>query len=71
MNRTCETHAYQAFGKLPPQSLVVRLADAVLGWHERSRQRAQLAALDVRLRRDLGLSPADVARESEKPFWRP
>jgi uncharacterized protein YjiS (DUF1127 family) len=44
-------------------------ADAVYGWQERSRQRHMLAGLDDRLLRDMGVSRADVARESAKPFW--
>ncbi|MFL6624498.1 MAG: DUF1127 domain-containing protein [Sulfurifustis sp.] len=44
---------------------------ATLGeWRTRTRQRAQLAKLDSALRRDLGLSDADIWRELRKPFWR-
>lgn len=39
-------------------------------WHERARQRAHLAALDARMLRDIGITPSEVARECEKPFWR-
>jgi uncharacterized protein YjiS (DUF1127 family) len=39
-------------------------------WSERSRQRARLAELTEAQLRDIGLSRADVRRETEKPFWR-
>ncbi len=39
-------------------------------WSERSRQRRDLAALDDRLLKDVGISPHDAAREIANPFWR-
>lgn len=45
--------------------------DLVLLWHDRSVQRHHLAALDDHVLKDIGLSRADVVRESSKPFWRP
>ena len=39
-------------------------------WRRRSRDRAELAALDDRALRDIGVSRADVWREINKPFWR-
>jgi uncharacterized protein YjiS (DUF1127 family) len=33
-------------------------------------QRRALAALDERRLADIGVSPADAAREARKPFWR-
>lgn len=55
-----------------------RRAAALLGamlrlirlWHRRAREREQLAYLDLRMLRDIGISPSDAARESDKPFWR-
>lgn len=44
-------------------------ATRVLGWQDRARSRRQLADLDDRLLRDIGLSRADVSRETTKPFW--
>lgn len=38
-------------------------------WHARVRSRAHLAELDARLLADMGLSPADIRGECEKPFW--
>jgi uncharacterized protein YjiS (DUF1127 family) len=48
----------------------VFFVEAVLAWQDRIRQRQQLALMDDRLLRDLGLTRADVAIESAKPFWR-
>ena len=39
-------------------------------WLERSRQRRQLAELDERLLKDIGISQTDVWQEIHKPFWR-
>jgi uncharacterized protein YjiS (DUF1127 family) len=47
-----------------------RVADFILLWHERARQRRQLACLSDRMLRDIGLTRADVWAESSKPFWR-
>jgi uncharacterized protein YjiS (DUF1127 family) len=50
------------------------VATAALGllltWYLRRQQRFDLAALDDRGLRDVGLSRAEVAREVDKPFWR-
>ena len=47
------------------------LVDQVMMWHERSRQRRQLAQLSDHMLRDIGLSRGDVWAECAKPFWRP
>jgi uncharacterized protein YjiS (DUF1127 family) len=39
-------------------------------WRERARQRRELATLDYRTMRDLGISPTDIQFEVNKPFWR-
>ena len=39
-------------------------------WRRRSRDRRELARLDHRALRDLGLSAAQVQYEASKPFWR-
>jgi len=55
-------HGPARFG---PGGLVLML----LTWHDRARQRYQLAQLDEAALKDLGLSRVDVARECRKPFW--
>jgi uncharacterized protein YjiS (DUF1127 family) len=54
----------------PQQSWLIRLADLVIGWSERSRERHVLAELDDRALHDIGLSRSEVEREAAKPFWR-
>ncbi len=39
-------------------------------WRRRSRDRTELARLDERMLRDIGVSPGEVWHEINKPFWR-
>jgi uncharacterized protein YjiS (DUF1127 family) len=39
-------------------------------WLKRNHERHELARLDDRMLRDIGVTPSEVAREMEKPFWR-
>jgi uncharacterized protein YjiS (DUF1127 family) len=39
-------------------------------WRQRARDRAELASLDDRTLRDIGISRVEVWREINKPFWR-
>jgi uncharacterized protein YjiS (DUF1127 family) len=39
-------------------------------WRRRTRERAELAALDDRMLKDIGLTRADAQLLSNKPFWR-
>lgn len=50
--------------------LALRFVDTLLLWQERSRQRRDLAGLDARALRDIGLSRSDALTEVHKPFWR-
>ena len=52
-----------------PGSVMGRMTGAVSEWHDRARQRRHLAALDGRLLRDIGLTPADVDAECRKLPW--
>ena len=49
----------------------LRFVDMLLLFHERTRQRQALRALDDRLLKDIGVSRAEAEREANKPFWRP
>jgi uncharacterized protein YjiS (DUF1127 family) len=51
-------------GQIAAVSCLVRL------WRQRTRDRALLARFDSRMLRDIGLTPADVMREINRPFWR-
>jgi uncharacterized protein YjiS (DUF1127 family) len=50
---------------------VASLADGLVTWQRRHRDRLHLMALDDRLLHDIGISLADVEREVSKPFWKP
>ena len=39
-------------------------------WRRRSQERHELANLDHRAIRDIGLSPSEIQFEANKPFWR-
>jgi uncharacterized protein YjiS (DUF1127 family) len=47
----------------------IRALDLLLAWQTRAAERGQLAAMDDRLLRDVGLTRSDVERERSKPFW--
>jgi uncharacterized protein YjiS (DUF1127 family) len=48
-----------------------RAVELVLGWHEVTRQRRALLALDERLLKDIGITRADAEGEASRPFWDP
>lgn len=50
--------------------IVARSVEAILEYQDRARERSQLASLDDRMLRDMGITRLDVAHEAEKPFWR-
>jgi uncharacterized protein YjiS (DUF1127 family) len=39
-------------------------------WRERAYSRKNLAELDPRMLRDIGVSPSQIWHEANKPFWR-
>ena len=41
----------------------------LLEWYRRARSRRDIALLDERAIRDLGLSPGQMKFEAAKPFW--
>jgi uncharacterized protein YjiS (DUF1127 family) len=55
-------------GSLAPQPVQGIFATLTL-WRERARQRAELARLDRRALKDIGMSEADVWREVRKAPW--
>jgi len=54
----------------PKRSAVVRVFGALREWRRRSKDRAQLAALDDRMLTDIGISRAEAEFLANKPFWR-
>ena len=51
-------------------ALAREAAAEIRQWPKRLRARHELAELDHRLLRDIGVTPSEVARECAKPFWR-
>jgi len=51
-------------------SRAASLLRTIVTWSARHRQRRALLALDDWVLKDIGVSRADVMRESDKPFWR-
>ena len=39
-------------------------------WGKRARARRELARLDLRMLRDIAVTPSEAERECGKPFWR-
>ena len=49
---------------------ISELTATLAAWRERERQRQDLGRLDARLRRDIGVTVEDVARELRAPLWK-
>jgi uncharacterized protein YjiS (DUF1127 family) len=65
---------FQFHNQAPPKGSLVSqpvqgIVAALALWRERARQRAELARLDHRARKDIGVSEADVWREIRKAPW--
>jgi len=56
--------------KAPLAGTYTALNQIFATWRQRARSRKELAQLDTRSLRDLGLSASDVNFEINKPFWR-
>lgn len=56
--------------KAPLAGTFTALNQIFATWRQRSQARTELAQLDSRSLRDLGLSPSDAQFEVNKPFWR-
>ncbi|MBT3307097.1 MAG: DUF1127 domain-containing protein [Alphaproteobacteria bacterium] len=46
-----------------------RVLQTLVVWQKRFELRIHLAGLDAHLRHDVGLTQADIAAETKKPFW--
>lgn len=51
-------------------SLALEFARLMAQWSHRLRSRRELASLEPRLLRDIGLTTEAALKEAEKPFWR-
>ncbi|HEY7608675.1 MAG TPA: DUF1127 domain-containing protein [Alphaproteobacteria bacterium] len=75
--RRAERRTFAAIGLDPPMpsgSGLARAVSAFALWcmrcHARAEQRRHLAELDERMLKDVGITPAEAAEESTKPWWR-
>jgi len=65
--------SFALFAGSPALIHVIKLAPILAmlrRWHRRGYERRLLAQFGERDRRDLALTPADIAGECAKPFWR-
>lgn len=56
--------------EVPLMATVTAVGDLLAIWRRRARERRELASLDHRTIRDLGISPGEIQFEANKPFWR-
>jgi uncharacterized protein YjiS (DUF1127 family) len=49
--------------------LAVSACARLLRWHELSRQRRALLALNYRMLKDIGITRGEAEREARRPFW--
>ena len=61
-------HYESGFSRL--SILVATVQHLAAEWRRRARSRAELAQMSDHDLRDIGLTRAEVAHESAKPFWR-
>ena len=54
----------------PLMATVSAVGQLIATWRRRARERRELASLDHRTIRDLGISPTEIQFEANKPFWR-
>ena len=56
--------------EVPVMATVSAVGQLFTIWRRRAQERRELANLDHRTIRDLGLSPSEIQFEANKPFWR-
>lgn len=73
LNEDATLHCLRAGSRglrFPIQEFLMRVSDALAGWHDRAAERRRLLALDDRALRDIGIDRATAHIEGGKPFWR-
>lgn len=55
----------------PATGLIARAKLVIAMWRARAKERSQLVGLDERMLRDIGLTKAELWKETNKVFWRP
>ena len=70
LNTTLARRARPPVAVARPRAALAGVFGIVREWRRRARSRAELAALDDRTLRDIGVSRGDIRLEIDKPFWR-
>lgn len=70
MSSCIETLDRRSVASRPTTRLSLLLLEKVFVWVTLARSRRDLAALDDRALRDIGIDRATAAAEASKPFWR-
>jgi len=55
---------------LSPMQVLAHLAELLVTWERRARERRMLAEMSPHLLKDLGITRGEASAESQKPFWR-
>ena len=63
-------HAPVPRRRLTARGAMGRVRAALREWRQRARERGELASLDDRMLKDIGLTRCDAEFLSNKPFWR-
>lgn len=66
---SCRTRPGPGTERRLRRALFAHLGRTLALWIGRARQRRDLAALDARMLRDIGVSEGAAIREAAKPFW--
>jgi uncharacterized protein YjiS (DUF1127 family) len=69
MNLTTTSNAISARFQASP-ALLTRIAEELLTWNTRSRQRYELAEMPDHALLDMGITRAQAIAEAAKPVWR-
>lgn len=64
------TYTHESMINHHAPSLLSQVLDTLHVWHQRYRNRRELAQWSERELHDIGLSWTDAAYEADKPFWR-
>jgi uncharacterized protein YjiS (DUF1127 family) len=70
LNPTLGRRSPRPVAAAPPRAVLAGVFAVIREWRRRARGRAELAALDDRTLRDIGVSRGDIRLEIDKPFLR-
>jgi uncharacterized protein YjiS (DUF1127 family) len=68
--RAAPQHLPRRISRRSLRHVLSLIRDTLRQWRRCRRERAELARLDDRMLRDIGITRGDVWQEINKPFWR-